>query len=523
MRSENINIKVDIDASNYRKWLNKKIVSSLFSGVVLGVIIVCCVSAEHYIHTLILITIYFARLSTSSSYLGVHFPTYLAFALPPTLLLIAKFLYIGGEIYYIGSGLTLLYFTLISSLARYTHSTVKNTSELTYEKNELVANLFKQKEMAESAVLAKSQFLAAASHDLRQPLHAQGLFVTAFQYLELTPEAKKLASKIQLSTEALNKLLDGLLDISRFDANAVKYEPSCMSLNLMLNKIAQEYFDRAADKESVINLNIDLDINVYCDETLLYRLVRNLIDNAVKFTSDGVITIQVVESQGNDIMLCISDTGIGIPEAEQNNVFTEFTQLDNPERDRQKGLGLGLAIVKRLSDLMGINLTMESEYGVGTNFSIPLSLCDIEPASQTIDANDKQIEDDLISLRDEVIVVIDDEIEILEGMKMIFHNWQTTIITATSVESAINHLKKRNLRPSLVMADFRLRDNRTGIGAIKKLRNQYSKELRAILVTGDTSPNRLALAHSANLPILHKPVSPKVLRKAIDDLLRIQD
>ena len=246
-------------------------------------------------------------------------------------------------------------------------------SKLTYDNNSLFDDVVNQKELAENAVLAKNQFLAAASHDLRQPLHAQGLFVTALEYSQLSPEGKTLAGKIKSSNDALSSLLNGLLDISQLDSDSSEYQAGEIELNPILQQIHQQYFDCAAENETEFELKVEPGLFVLSDKTLLSRLIRNLVDNAVKFTDKGKISILSKIEDGN-LFLSISDTGKGIPEDEQKNVFNEFTQLNNPERDRQKGLGLGLAIVKRISNRISVPIDISSSVGKGTTFTLTLPL-----------------------------------------------------------------------------------------------------------------------------------------------------
>ena len=418
--------------------------------------------------------------------------------------------------YYIFAGLIGLYYLLITSLARNTGLMARNVSELTFHNNNLYDDVVAQKEVAEKAVLAKNQFLAAASHDLRQPLHAQGLFITALEYSQLSPEANVLAEKIKLSSDSLNSLLNGLLDISSLDSNNTEYNPGDVTLSSVLKQIHQQYFDYAAENESELELLIHDDIVVTSDENLLSRLIRNLVDNAVKFTHNGKIIISTKIHDSN-ILLSISDTGKGIPLEQQENIFTEFTQLDNPERDRQKGLGLGLAIVQRISFLMGIPLRLESSVGKGSTFilSIPLSQNNIRHENTELEKGETEKD----SLKGHVIVVIDDESVILDGMRMIIERWQATVITAENTDQAIEKLDHQGLQPNLIISDLRLRDGKSGIEAIDVLRTEFNSQVKAFLITGDTAQERIEMAEHAGLTLLHKPVKPKLLHETINRAL----
>ncbi len=284
----------------------------------------------------------------------------------------------------------------------------------------------------------------------------------------------------------------------------------------------------AEDNGTVIEFEIDSDIAVEVDELLLQRVVRNLIDNAVKFTSDGVVGLRVVKALDDSsqyVELIVEDTGLGIPDDQQKNIFFEFTQLHNPERDRQKGLGLGLAIVNRLCKLMNLRMNMRSVLNEGTRFHIFLPVGDSQLAmnitQQSLDAemSEMTIDSDLISFQGKVILVIDDEVDILQGMERLLRQWGARVIVAGDASGAIDKLNQLDIVPDLLIVDFRLRENVSGIDAIAMVREEYNIDIQAILITGDTSPDRLRLAQSAELAMLHKPVQPKVLNEAILQLL----
>jgi len=471
--------------------------------------------------------------SSSVSSMAIHFPSYLAFTIPATLLFCVSCIAYGyngyGIVFYLTGLVIIIFWSVMTSFARNTRNSFSRTTRLTFENNQLISEVVEQKETAESAVLAKDQFLAAASHDLRQPLHALGLFTSALKDMNLDQEAKEVTENIEQSTDALNKLLNGLLDISRLDASSVEYRPQHILFKPLLEKVVSEYITVAEDKGSKIKLNVDDDLLIFSDDFLLERVVRNLIDNAVKFTSDGSINITsslIKQKKAPDnIKLVVSDTGIGVPEDQQKNIFAEFTQLHNPERDRQKGLGLGLAIVWRLCELMGLPLDMKSEVGVGTEFTVSIPAGDLQLFSDITQTKRINIpgqivnEDGLITFRDKVILVIDDEIDILKATERLLKSWEINPVVANSPEQAIVLLNEKELLPDMIIADFRLRDNLNGIEAISQVSEEFNQDIKAILVTGDTSPDRLKLAQSASLPILHKPVSPKALNAIIDTLL----
>jgi len=384
----------------------------------------------------------------------MFFPVYFAFALPSTVLFAAKIFYIGGSVYYLAGSLVIAYFIEITSIVFSTQDSFRKDAETRFSNNKLMQEVITQKETAEHAILAKNQFLAAASHDLRQPLHAQGLFINAIKDQDLSTDAHEIVSKIQLSNDALNGLLNSLLDISKLDADSVSNSPTNIALKPIIRNITQEYSERASQNNTKIIMDVATDISVYCDEGLLYRLIRNIIDNAVKFTIDGTITVSC-KSRYNEVTLSISDTGRGIPKDQLENVFEEFTQLDNPERDRQKGLGLGLAIVQRLSKLMEIQMSVQSEVNIGTTFlfKVPSSISSsIDIKQKTLQTTEHKRPQSFFE--NQVILVIDDEVDILDGMEHLVETWQATIITANDAEMAIDKLDSLNITPTLLLCDL---------------------------------------------------------------------
>jgi len=332
---------------------------------------------------------------------------------------------------YTAAGFILVFFGVLTAIARNTQFSFNRMSELAYENKRLVNEVIKQKETAENAVLAKTQFLAAASHDLRQPMHALGLYVGAFDHDKLDKDSNRIVSKIQLSTDALNELLNSLLDISKLDANSVDNVPQDLNVEPLLETIIGQYLSRAKTNNTNITLNSSTGMCVHCDRTLLTRVIRNLVDNAVKFTHNGHIAL-VAEQKQNSIVLAVKDTGLGIAAKEQENIFKEFTQLDNPERDRQRGLGLGLAIVQRLCELMSVKIELDSQLGEGSCFTLTLPLA---KGTNELAAESKPVT--RLKLLNEIIVVIDDETEIREGMCRMVERWRATVVDAESVDEAI--------------------------------------------------------------------------------------
>ena len=242
------------------------------------------------------------------------------------------------------------------------------------------------------------------------------------------------------------------------------------------------------------------------------RVLRNLVSNAVRYTDRGRIVVGC-RSRGANVSVQVWDTGRGIPPDQQERVFQEYYQIGNPERDRTKGLGLGLAIVRRLTDLMECSLTLRSQAGRGSCFEVAIPLADgqsevAEPAAGSPSG----------ALARGLVVVIDDEPAIREATMSLLGGWGYDVIAAGSGDDAILRLATCPLSPSLILCDYRLRDGENGLAVIERLRSEYNEAIPAIVITGDTAPDRLTEAEASGLLLLHKPVSNGKLRAAIVNL-----
>ena len=250
------------------------------------------------------------------------------------------------------------------------------------------------------------------------------------------------------------------------------------------------------------------DFTVFSDPTLLEQILRNYVSNAIRYTQVGEIRVEC-EAIDNQILITVSDTGIGIPSSEQERIFDEFHQLNNPERDRSKGLGLGLSIVKRTADLLNHRIGVQSEYGKGSVFSIS-----VDRGSHHETENDKHafISNEMHSGTPPLFVVIDDESSVRDGMFSRLQLWGCEVITATDQEEALDRLQQIRRRPNGIIADFRLRENRNGVDAIRAIQAVYGNHIPALIVTGDIAVEQLRDANNSGFQVLHKPVAPLKLR-----------
>ena len=502
-------LRKEVHIKEAQKWGRRFSWASLFSGLVWSAaafLFYVSGSVEHQVFIFTLIT----TLSISSVIAGAYWlPSFYLFAVPAIGMMAARLL-MEGTVAYLGLAvLLLLYLLATASLAKELRRSMRSEMRLRHESHALADALQKKTEEAQQATLAKSKFLAAASHDLRQPLHALSLFVDALKDSESKAERANIFPRIELSLDALRKLFDALLDVSRLDANVVKPEISHFNLAEFLNEMAAEFRLKASEKNIKLRVHAR-SVIVETDRLLLERVLRNLISNAIRYTDSGGVLLSD-RLRGNKVLLQVWDTGIGIPEENKDDVFIEFQQLHNSHRDRSQGLGLGLALVRRLCELLGHTLELSSQPGKGSVFSIMIP----EGLSSLVISENAAIVSHSWNLNGRCIVVIDDEHDILQAMQTILSKWGCNVVTAESLAEAVNELDKKNIVPEIVLSDLRLRDNKTGIEAIDSLREIFGTSLPGVLITGDTSPEKISLVEKSGYELLQKPVRPAHLRTVI--------
>ena len=359
---------------------------------------------------------------------------------------------------------------------------------------------------AEQANLAKSKFLAAASHDLRQPIHAQGLFLEVLARSPLTPAQHEVLASARSASEASASMLHTLLDFSRIEAGVVEAHPAPFRLQPLLAKIESELAPQA-DAKGLIYRTRDSELVLQSDPALVELVLRNLVSNAVRYTERGGILVGCRRHAGAAVVE-VWDTGIGIAAGQQQEIFQEFHQLGNPERDRQKGLGLGLSIARGLARILDAPLALASRPGRGSVFRLTLPLALRAAPAEADEAAPQQLRP--LAMR---VLLIDDDAIVCASMQALLREWGCDCAAADGVEQALALAPA--LRPELIISDYRLRGQHTGAEAIAALRHQAGRALPALLITGDTAPVRLREARNSGVPLLHKPVAPAQLHREL--------
>ena len=359
------------------------------------------------------------------------------------------------------------------------------------------------KEQAELATRAKSQFLATASHDLRQPLQAIALFSEALRQRIYYPEVRSIVDNINASVEALQTLFNSLLDISKFEAGVVEAMPIDFRADQLLDKLRTDYTPPAREKNITLRVRASNFI-LFSDPMLLERVARNFVANAVRYTNEGgTVLIACRQQRDGRVRLEVRDNGLGISRDEQKKIFQEFYQVDNPERDRGKGFGLGLAIVRGIENIIDCNTCLRSAAGKGSVFSIAVPRGAAAPSPVEAKQHDKQ---QIKNLRGRCIVVLEDDQTVRDGMQLLLSDWGCEVIAAATVDEVMTRIKQSPVPPDLVIADYRLRGGANGIDAIARIRALTRDSLPAVLVTGDTGVAQLREVRESKLKLLHKPV-----------------
>ena len=367
---------------------------------------------------------------------------------------------------------------------------------------------------SEDAYLSKARFLAAASHDLRQPLHALSVFVELLAARVTDPTQRQFVDRIDLSSRALGGLLNALLDLSRIDAGALKPKITHFKLEPLLQELEGEVMGPAARKGLLVKV-MPTALVVESDLELLGRILRNLLANALRYTPRGTVTLEA-RAEGKKIVISVADTGLGIPPAAQEKVFEEFYQVGNPERDREQGLGLGLSIVRGICRTLEYKLTLISQpqREVGSEFLVEVPTGDAalvfvpQPIRVATDAG----------FGGRRVLIIDDEKDVREAMMALLESWNCKPLAAGSLAEASALLSTHPI-PDAVVCDYRLPDNITGVMAIAQLEQLLGKKLPTLLVTGDTSADRIREMKQAGHPVLFKPAQPGKLRAALSSIL----
>ena len=459
-------------------------------------------------YQLFLVTMLLGAVVSGLVTLAVYLPAYLAFVTPFVAATAIRYGQ-GGDPLHWGIALAaVVTFFLFINFARYIQNSFVESLRLRMA-------LAERNREVERANLAKSRFLAVASHDLRQPLHALNLFAAQLRDQTDPADRARLVARIDAAIDSMNELFNALLDISKLDAGVLAPDIAEFPVAHLLGRIETTF--AAAAREKGLRLRVlPSRVWVRTDAILLERILLNLVSNAIRYTSRGGVIVGC-RRRGDSVRLEVWDSGIGLAEDQHRSIFGEFYQVDAPAPGGRAGLGLGLSIVDGLCRLLGHPIDLASRPGKGSRFavSVPWAPARQQPAESTV-----TLEAIANPARDKLIVVVDDDALVLDGMRGLLQGWGCRVVTADSSDAALASLANQPEQPNLVISDYFLANGTTGVDVIERLRAAFAQPIPAFLISGDTTRERLRDADVRGLPLLHKPVSPMALRSMVNQLLR---
>jgi two-component system, sensor histidine kinase len=507
----------EISPERARRLLRRKMVLNAIDGVTWGALAWAALGTTTVAGSILVVAVLAGVAGSSMSSLAPILPVFIVFGAAELIVLGAKLWTMDDPAYDALGVAAILYTAALLGQARNGSRAARAAIGLRFENLELIERLRVETEhaqaahrAAEEANLAKSRFLAAASHDLRQPIHAQGLFLEVLARSKLSAGQHDALANARATWQASAEMLDTLLDFSRIEAGVVEPQMQSFHLQPLFNKIENELAPQA-DAKGIVYRSRETDAAVHADPALVALILRNLVSNAIRYTERGGVLVGC-RARGEALLVEVWDTGIGIEPSQHQAIFREFHQLGNAERDRRKGLGLGLAIAQGLARALGQQLTLVSKPGRGTVFRLSLPVARIG-----VVAGNADIAPSGPNVFDVRVLVIDDDESVRTGMRQLLGAWGCECEVADSIEEAQALARARP--PGLVISDYRLRELRTGAEAIAALRAEFGAALPALLITGDTAPQRLREARATGVPLLHKPVLPSELYRAMTFVL----
>ena len=489
------------NAQNIDKYLFFNTFNALCAGLAwgIGMVVLSDLESKQSIAITFLIVSCFGAAAIISH--GAYPRSYAAAAAP------ALLMYSGNLLFFAPSPQNLLGFVSILLLVAYfliasnMHRNLVATLILRQQQKTMMRELRTQRDAIRRANENKTRFLATTSHDFAQPLHTMGNYISALRNTLTEPQQHELLQKLEASWRSMGNLLDGLLDISRLEAGAIVQNRQPVDLTSLVQNIVEEYSGSANQKHIELRTQLDRQ-TAHTDINLFSRIARNILSNAIKFTPRGGVITVTVQSRDNHIVFKVADTGIGIPESRQSDIFEEYVQLGNHHRERHKGLGLGLSIVGRLCELLDIKIELKSEEGKGACFTF------LVPKSEEIATTPSPWEPHT-ALR-LAVLVIDDEREIRDSMSVLLSDWGCEVFSARSGEEALELINALDIHPEIVILDMRLKGGETGVEVLIRIRALLGSDIPAIFVTGNIDGHG-TVPRPSGTKLLTKPVDTSTM------------
>jgi len=505
-----------------RRWGHASALGSAIAGALWGVVATTLFVPNDIGNQALLIVCLFGVILGGINLTAVYKPTFYAFVLPALAPLIVRVALVGDQVHEYIAAVMVVVLAFVLRFGHGLNDLMADSLAIRYRNDDLIDALQKQtaaadvaRAAAEAANRGKTQFLASASHDLRQPLHAMGLFAAALSAKVREPELRDIVASINTSVEALERLFSALMDISKLDAGAVAPVRAPLPLAPLFARIERQFAPLAAGRRISFRV-VPTRVCIDSDAVLFERILANLVGNAIRYTERGGVVVGVRRRAGQ-LRVDVVDSGIGIGVAHHDRIFDEFYRADGRQGSGGHGMGLGLAIVRRLAHLLDHSLTLKSEPGRGSRFSIA--------APRAADAAAREVRrgardrDRATALSGALIVVVDDEAAVVDGMRACFAQWGAVVLGAGSAEEALAAVGAAGAYPDLIVADYRLADGELGTSVIARLRDDLGMPTPALLVSGDASDEAIAAMRGSALQVLLKPVIPEELRVVAEGLL----
>ena len=414
------------------------------------------------------------------------------------------------------AGFFLIYYAGMIKFSIDLHKMLADNYRLQLELEETNSELLVQKQAAEKANVDKSRFLAAASHDLRQPLYAMELFLGPLAKEEDGARRGYLLARLRSALDSMQQMFSALLDMSRFDAGVITPQRSHFSAAALLETLKIKF--EASCRKKGLRFSVHArQAWLYSDPILIQRVLENYLANAIKYSDEGGVLL-ACRRRGGAYRFEVWDTGRGIRPEDIATIFDAFHQLDNPERDRRKGVGLGLSIVHHIANLLGVPIAVRSRLGKGSVFSIDVPRGEARPLdSLRAGGGEPEVPAAFV---DRLVWIVDDDEDIREGLQFQLESWGCLTRVFDGLAEVVAQLEGSAERPQLLISDLRLRDQANGLVVVKAVRARCGESLPAIIITGDTGPEVLRETDRTGLPVLHKPVTEPVLRQTLTEALK---
>jgi len=497
-------------------WARLLTVSSGTMATVMGMSVLLFLDFSNQTHVLLVTLFLVGPIFGSTLFAAAYFPIHLFWCFGTMIPLVVCFIFSGvTDFIILGFALLLMAIPSALILGWMLAGEFKRGLRSHFENIRLIDELRHEKLRVENISHDKSRFLTAVSHDLRQPLHALDLFHASLKSKLEQEDQKKLLGLACQSSRALGEMLGELMDIARFDAGKIRPELQMIPLVPLLKECADEMQLMAVEKRLKLRVRLPRKACVVnSDPVLLKRILRNLLSNAIRHSESGGVLLGT-RMRDSCVHIEVHDTGLGIAEAQLPHIFDEFYQIDNPERDREKGLGLGLAIVRRVAEVLNHHIHVRSQQGRGSCFSViaPLGaavgLCLQEVVQPEVDANVAGL----------FVFVVDDDRAILQGMRELLLGWGCEVLLAESEVDLFGKLTAHEYPPAdVLISDYRLRHGHTGLDVARAVQAHFSSEIPTLIISGDVNPEVQAEVRAAGCYWQEKPVHDDVLKKMIAEL-----